>query len=71
LLDGDAFAHFPQFFLNHRHVGIAVVAHVELAALVIWVEHAYFNHLLPPVVVRRFALRGSWELIVFADIPSK
>jgi len=68
LLDGDAFAHFAQFFLNHRYVGIAVVAHVELAALIIWVQHAYFNHLLPPVIARRAVV---WELAVFADVPSR
>jgi hypothetical protein len=34
-------------------MGVAVVAHVELAALVVWVQHAYFDHLLPPVIAHR------------------
>jgi hypothetical protein len=44
LLDGGAFTRLTQFFLDHGNVAVAVVAHIELAAFVIRVKHAYFDH---------------------------
>src|ERR1700674_1441928 len=48
VLDRDLLACRAEFFLPHRHVLLAVIIDVELAALVARVEHAHLDHGFPP-----------------------
>jgi hypothetical protein len=46
LINVDTFARGAELVLNHRDVLVAVVAHIELLAFVVPVQHAHLDHVL-------------------------